>query len=103
MVPVGKSVVLLIVRASLMYDVHCLASLGYGSLPLYVNWVVPLQLEAGVGFGSCLSTCLACVLIYFRCMIISWIFTIDVVSLNYCFGIYMWPGARCAFCVMMIH
>ena len=50
MVPVGISVMLLIMRASLMYDVHCLASLGYGSLPLYVNWVVPLQLEAGVGF-----------------------------------------------------
>ena len=54
MVPVGISVMLLVMRASLMYDVHCLASLDYGPLPLYVNWVVPLQLEAGVGFGSCL-------------------------------------------------
>ena len=80
-----------------------LANSGCGSLPMYVTWVVPLQLEAGGGFGYCVSTCLACVMVYIRCLMMSWTFTIGVVSLSCCFSINIWPGARCSFSVMIIY
>ena len=62
-----------------------------------------MQLEAGVAFGYYVSTYLACVIISVRCMVMSWIFTIDIVSFIYGFGIYVWPRVRSTFSVMMIH
>ena len=54
-------------------------------------------------FGYYVSAYLACVIISVRCMVMSWIFTIDIVSFIYGFGIYVWPRVRSTFSVMMIN